>query len=307
MAFFQESVEENLFGKYLPDWMIGGGEAIINIMRPIYRNGQYRVNGISITSLEFAELFVYLAPFLLYFIIDSKNVLLKFITASLMVLAFIGILKTGSRLGNVGLLFGTMTYIMIWSLRQWLRDGMNIIGPAIVTLYISGIAGFVAVLAVSTRIRGIIFGDSSTASSSNARLSQLTDGLPIIASNPVFGYGIGMGADKLNYRNPAGALTIDSYWLSIAIETGLTGLICFLLFFISLIWSAAKLYIYEDQINPSAKLGAALASALSCFLLIKLILSQTFNNSLIYFMAAITLIILNNTIKLKNQTQRKIT
>lgn len=303
MAFFQSSVEANLFGKYLPDWMIGGGEAIVNVMRPIYRNGLYRVNGISITSLEFAELFVYMTPFLLYYIVEHKSFLLKILATILLALAFIGILQTGSRLGNVGLLFGAMTYVMIWSLRQWLRDGRNIIGPAIVTLYAAGVASFFAILAISTRIRGMIFGDSSTASSSNARLDQLTDGLPIIATNPLFGFGIGQGADKLNYRSPSGVLTIDSYWLSVAIETGLTGLICFLLFFGSLIWYAVKLYIYDQEFNSEARYGAALASAIACFLLIKLVLSQTFNNTVIYFIAATTLIILHQSVKLKNTAE----
>ncbi len=303
MAFFQSNVEQNLFGLYLPDWMIGGGETISSsVMRPIYRNGEYRVNGISITSLEFAELFVYMTPFLLYFIMEGKNFLLKLIATVVLAFAFIGVLKTGSRLGNVGLLFGAMTYIMIWSLRQWLQDGRSIIGPAIVTMYIAGIGAFVTVLAASTRIRGMIFGDSSTANSSDARLHQLTDGIPIIATNPIFGFGIGQGATKLNYRNPAGYLTIDSYWLSVAIETGLTGLVCFLIFFGSLIWYATKLYIYDQHLTPLAKLGAALASTIACFLLIKLVLSQTFNNSLIYFLAGVTLIIVHKTIKIKETT-----
>ena len=291
IAFYQSAIEENVFGKYLPNWMIGGGESVGAVMRAVYRNGLYRVNGISLTSLEYAELFVYFSPFLFYYVMEHKNIFIKAIALFILTLAFLGISTTGSRLGNVGLLFGTMTYALIWSLKAWLLDKRNLLGPAIVTMYIAGIGAFMALITASTRIRGMIFGDSSTANSSNARIDQVTDGIPIILSNPIVGHGIGGGAQKLNYRNLGGDLTIDTYWLSVAIETGLVGLICFLLFFGALIWTAARFYIYDQDRHPLAKMGATLASTLACFLLIKLVLSQTVNNSLIYFVAAITLVI----------------
>src|SRR6185312_9551775 len=89
-------------------------------------------------------------------------------------------------------------------------------------------AMFCAVLAatfVVPRLHVAIWGGGAQQSSTDARVAQFNLGMPKILHNP-FGYGIGMGAETLGYA-PFGQLTIDTYYISVALEYGVLGFIIY--------------------------------------------------------------------------------
>jgi O-antigen ligase len=289
LVLIELSVERNIWAEFMPSWMIrGGGVAMDRILSSIYRNGIYRTKGPSITPLEFGELFAYLIPFAFYFIFERKNIFMKAISLVCLVVAFYAALTTGSRLAHVGYLFATVTYIFLWGIRGWIQDARNILGPAIVILYSTFVTLLMFALFASTRLNNMVFGGAGTEASTQGRIIQWQNGFPRIIENPVFGHGIGRGAEIL------GSVTIDSYWLSIILETGLFALICFLVFFCITIVTAAKIYLFSSKKNKITSMGAALASSLGAFLLVKAVLSQASNHSMIYMFCALVFIIAIN-------------
>ncbi|UTW55880.1 O-antigen ligase [Kordiimonas sp. SCSIO 12610] len=294
MAFIEQAQETNLWVKYLPSWAIvdDGSGAMSRIINPIYRNGSYRVRGTSITSLEFGELFAYLSPFAYYFLFERKSIIGKLIAISCLVIAFTAALTTGARLAHVGFLFAGATYVFLWGLRGWVQDARNILGPAIAILYTTMASLVFVALFASTRLNNLAFGGAGTEASTQGRIIQWQTGFPKLLENPVFGHGMGQGASALN------SITIDSYILSILLETGVIALVCFLLFFGITIATAVKMYLYHSKNSPLNAMTASIASTMAAFLLIKTILSQIANHSLIYMLAAIVFII---AIKFKQQ------
>ncbi len=132
----------------------------------------------------------------------------------------------------------------------------------------------------------VFFGGGAEAASTTARWTQWEQGLPYILKNPVLGYGVRQGAIVLNFRNPAGERTIDSYWLSLLLDTGVVGFVAFMGFFYIVIRLCAKLYVETSNIkNSSARFGAAIASSLAAFIVIKLVLSQASNHGLVFVIA----------------------
>ncbi|MCP5877326.1 hypothetical protein NL390_33200, partial [Klebsiella pneumoniae] len=65
------------------------------------------------------------------------------------------------------------------------------------------------------------------ASSSNARAVMLWEGTALLFESPIFGYGPGLGALALNFRNPDGVLTLDNYLLILALDCGVIPVILF--------------------------------------------------------------------------------
>tara|TARA_R110002051_G_scaffold64139_2_gene116798 strand:+ start:45334 stop:46542 length:1209 start_codon:yes stop_codon:yes gene_type:complete len=72
--------------------------------------------------------------------------------------------------------------------------------------------------------------------SDNNRESQLMMASPLIFNKPFFGYGFGQGSDALGYGTEnGGSSTIDNYFLTITLDTGLLGLLIFILLYSSVI------------------------------------------------------------------------
>lgn len=242
------------------------------------RLGQYRSVGPNATALEFAEYLAYTVPFALYLIIDKRKVFAIILGVSALVLSAIGIINSGSRLGIVGYIAAIGIYGLVVSWKYYQSNRNSLLGPAIITM--SSVIGFLSFLSifVSGRISGFVFGnDSVSAGSSQARIVQWAKGLPEFVQNPI-GYGYGESAIVLQYFS-SNRLTIDTYWLSVLLETGLIGFLALIVACYMAIKNTSNKYIKSSDSN----LGAALCSLFVTFVIIKLVLSQRYNHVLIYF------------------------
>ena len=70
-----------------------------------------------------------------------------------------------------------------------------------------------------------LIGKGDTINSTIGRLYQLQEGIPAVFISPFWGYGLGQGVLFL-----APLVSIDNYYLTAALETGLVGLITLLIF-----------------------------------------------------------------------------
>ena len=93
-----------------------------------------------------------------------------------------------------------------------------------------------------------------------------------------------MGGDTLQYYSPAGLLTIDTYYLVIALEYGVLG---FLLYYIMIVFTgvrAVQLSLKSDLVTSDYIFLAPISIALLEFFVIKSVFSQQDNHPLIYMM-----------------------
>jgi len=242
--------------------------------------GDYRVEGPQSTSLGFAEFLALSIPFLLHYIGGPYRTIVRLLAIGAIVLIFYVILISHARLGVVGFFLATLLYLLIWSLRRWRRFKGGLLGPAIVAAYPTI---FLAVIVASFfvgRIRNVVWGNSETAASNQGRIEQLKAGIPMLLTHP-WGYGTGRGAEKLGWTDPGGVLTIDNYFLLVALDWGILGFIFYYGMIVMVIWYSARYgWLRTNERHPEHTLLFPAGVAMSVFIVIKTIFSQTHNHKL---------------------------
>ena len=220
-------------------------------------------------------------PILLHFMMTSRQLWIRILAAVTIVFAIYAIFRTGSRLGMVGLLLTGLIYLLAWSVLRWRDYKDSIFGPAIVIAYPLLFAlGIGASFAIG-RIRNTIWGNGAQAASNMARQVQIEMGLPKILSHP-FGYGFGRGGYELGFYSPGGKLTIDNYYLSVALDIGIIGFLVYFAIFIAQIIYGAK---YAMKVRTlDTLLIVPITIGLFEFLVIKSVLSQTETHAIFFAM-----------------------
>lgn len=287
MALYENTLSQTIWSYHLPRETFGFSEDMEKILSPRFRDGAYRVKGSSLTSLEYAELLSYILPMCLYYLIDNKSKLMKPIAVMTILVIFYAIIVSRSRLGLVGAIVSISNYSFLVSLRSQRIHKKSLVGPALLTLYPAALVTVGGLITFSTTLSNMILGGGGQEASTNARYDMWAMGLPLIAKQPIFGYGVGKGARALNYRTPSGDLTIDSYILGMFLDTGLVGGFAFLIFFTLGIIKASRSYTHAPDKDGYSKMGAALASTLLAFLFIKIVLSQASNHTLVYLLIGV--------------------
>ena len=198
---------------------------------------------------------------------------------------FFVVLLTGARLGVLGMLVSIMLYVLTWGIQTWRRSD-SVVGPAVVLAYPAvGATVLVATLLVS-RLHNVVWGGGETASSTAARATQFHMGIPLIFKNP-FGYGIGQGGLVLNFRLPSGFLTIDTYYLMVALDYGIVGfLVYYGLILSSIYYAINNIYRRLPEMREQIFLQPA-AISLAVFLVIKSVFSEQDNHPIIFMIYGI--------------------
>jgi O-antigen ligase len=155
-----------------------------------------------------------------------------------------------------------------------------------------------------TRIRNAVWGSGAYQASNEAREQQFSQGFELIARHP-WGHGIGRAAETLGFTNLDGVITIDSYFLSVALEMGVIGFICYYGAFLAVLWSGSRELIKAGDREDTSWLAPTLL-ALGNFVVIKSILSQQENHPLafLYLGMALALIALCRTLRAKEENPR---
>lgn len=287
MSFYENTLKQTIWSYHLPRSFFAYTEVMVEILSSKLRDGAYRNKGSSLTSLEYAELLSYTLPMCLYYLFDNKGKFMKPLVVITIFVIFYAIIVSRSRLGLVGAIVGIFNYIFLISLQVWRVNKKSLIGPALLTLYPAALITVSVLITSSTTLSRMVLGGSGQESSTNARFDMWTMGLPLIAKQPLIGYGLGRGATVLDYRTPSGFLTIDSYILQILLDTGLMGGLAFLVFYVLGIAKASRSYIYAPEGDDFGKTGAVLSSILIAFLFIKLVLSQAYNHTLVFLLVGV--------------------
>lgn len=269
-----------LWANSIPFFLKIEDPSVIRLLDGVYRFGQYRISATTMSPLTFAEFLALSTPFLLYFLMTSRN---AFVWAALLAadaLIFVAILNTDARLGMVGwfLAHGAMGFLFGW--RAWRASKTSLLGPAVTLSYPALLIVFTGLIFSIGRLRVLVLGDGSGAASDNARAIQREMMWPVLAKSPLIGYGTATAANKLGYKGGGDVLTLDSYFITIALDYGVLGFLLFYGLVVGGIFFASRLAL--DKSNPESKIAIPIAVCLCSYLLIKMVLSQVANNTILF-------------------------
>lgn len=197
----------------------------------VERGGHHRVAAVFSNSLSASNFGVLIFPIAVFFS-SCGSVKQRAFSVCILLLVVILIWSTGSRTGLVVSLGIVMGQVYLYA-----------------NTYLSKIknSGFlkVTVIVFCITIIGLVTPKIFSLSEENDyRLLQLEKGIPFIIASPILGYGPGEAAMVAgivydDHKNK----TIDNYFLSIALESGIPGLVAFVvlhIYFIRLAWRLRK-------------------------------------------------------------------
>jgi O-antigen ligase len=282
-------LQRNFFVKIFPpgmlDALISNNPSLQNLLPGPghYRRGLYRADSIFVTPLSFGEFEIIVIPIGLFFAFHRKLLFDKALGWAVVFGGIIGIFCSGSRGGYLGVILSTAAFVGTWSIRK-VATNKTSLGPAIAALLgIVGFGGIVGAIILSHQVHDMVLGGASEQGSTQARYAQWAAGIPYIESNPLTGHGFSMGGTIFQ------DYTIDSYPLSLVLETGVPGLLFFTGLCLLPIWYGLRSYI-SDMTEYGAMAGA-LACSFIAFTENRLVLSQKENHMLIFSLLAMMIVI----------------
>jgi O-antigen ligase len=233
-----------------------------------------------LTFGEYLALCFPLAMFLAGFAMQGFRRLLGLLALPLLV-AGIYLSHTRSTLLALGVvLVGLVATLGLRAMRQRRSMSLSVAGFFVLAAVpIAALAlGAIALELSSGRTSGEI-------GSSVARLTMFRYGAQAVIEQPLLGYGPGFAAVTIGLLPGFTALTVDSYYLSVALESGVPGLLFF---------AALLVYTVINGLIASTRRGgtagarlAVLAVTLSGFAVVKLVLSQPDNMAAAFLLIAL--------------------
>ncbi|HEX4182361.1 MAG TPA: O-antigen ligase family protein, partial [Caulobacteraceae bacterium] len=283
IAFRENQLRHVIWAGHIPGFLKIEDKNIQMVLAGIYRSytNIYRVQATASTSLGLSEYLAILLPFVIHFAVGPYSRRTKGLAVfSIPVILYV-ILISGSRLGVLGFGLSALIYPLIWAILKWKRERGGLLAPAIVLAYPAVFGAAIAASLVIGRIRKAVWGGGASQSSTDSRMIQIKMGIPKILHNP-FGYGVGQGADTLGYYTPGGMLTIDTYYLLIALEYGVIGFIVYYGMIGLYIYYSGRYSLFERPKERELTLTIPAFISLVNFFIIKSAFSQADNHPLIF-------------------------
>jgi hypothetical protein len=274
---------------HIPSFLKIDDPYIAIILAGVFReaSGQYRIESTFSTSLGFGEYIALTVPFVLHFVVTTGRPSTRFAAACSVVFLMGMAVLSGTRLAAVGCLLTLLLYLLLIAMRRWQTRPDSLLGPAVALGYPAIFAAGVASTFFVGRIRHLVFGDGSQQGSTDDRIAQYKLGLPMVMHNPI-GHGIGTGGTTLGY-SPFGFMTIDTYYMDIALEYGVLGFFVYYSMFAIAIYQAGKHALFRTVgRDDDLAFLAPLAMALMNFIVIKSVFSQQDNHPLVFMMLGMT-------------------
>jgi O-antigen ligase len=256
-----------------------------------FRNGLYRSISIFTDPLSFGEFAAMSGPLGSYFLIHGRTKGERILGLAVVVSSMMSLFATGSRGGMIGFALAMSVLAALSIIRYSRANPGSLIGLISAVLATTVITGVVGLVFLSQRLYNIIIGSGEAASSNDARAEQWHMAWPHIFDNPITGHGIGTGAKVVGFTVQSGFATIDSYALSLLVETGFPGLIFFFGSIACAIWSCARIYLTRTEARFD--IGGPLACSLIPFFLYRLTLSQRENHAFFFLLLAIALVFIS--------------
>lgn len=268
---------------HIPSFLAVQDPSVQNILSAKARAaaGIYRTQSKFTTPLGLAEFMALSAPFMLFLSTTHKRLFVRLAALATLPLMFFVIILADSRLGVVGFFMAILIYILVVGILRWRADKESLLAPAIVISYPVLFSAFIAATFLIGRLRVMVWGGGAQQFSTDSRKEQYLKGIPMILERP-WGHGMGQGGQTLHYTNRAGDVSIDAYYLSIALEFGIIGFFVYFGMFLAGIYYGATALLKPR--SPEVRYLVPLIIALINFFIIKSIFSQQENHPLVFAM-----------------------
>ncbi|MFL5296747.1 MAG: O-antigen ligase family protein [Phenylobacterium sp.] len=279
-------LEKVIWAGHVPSFLLPRDEVVAHILQGSTRatTGDYRAQSVYSTSLGLSEMMALAIPFPLHFMMQPRyNVFVRLAGAASIPFMVIVILDSGSRLGLLGFFLGTMLYLAVWAFRMRRKNPSSLVATAVIVAYPVLFSAFIVASLTIGRIKARVWGMGQYDDSNQARIDQWNLGIPKILTHPL-GYGPGQGAPALGYHNLGGTLTIDSYYLSVAMDYGLVGLVAFIAVFGVGAFQGGRHAIALSEEDPDVAFLLPLTVALISFMAMKSFFAQDDNNAIAFMM-----------------------
>lgn len=230
--------------------------------------GQYRAKGTFPTGLGLAEYISLMTPFALHWTAGRYPLVKRVIGLALLPTIYIVVRMTDSRLGILGYLISTVTYVLIWGLIRFRRRINDLAAAIIVYAYPAAFIGVLAASLFVHKIHVLIFGGGSTAGSNAARQEQFRMAIPAFLRNPI-GYGATQSGGHMGY-GAGDFVAIDSYWIVLSLDYGALGVVLYVGLFAVVIYEAVKALLQHPEVGRGETgILIPLVSLMAAFLMIR--------------------------------------
>jgi len=289
MTIVEATISRTLFANISLPGMRVDNQWLESMLMDKVRGGKYRAQSTFSHPLLLAEFMVFALPFAIYFMAHNRFIL-RLVGLFGFVLFVVAAIATGSRSALVAIPIVVLLSIATLSTRQKRTFEGGAFWIITILAICFGLITCIVLLTTGTVDLRIITGKGAEeAASSTMRVLMLSRGLPLIGEHPLVGYGPGLAGYTLGFGKSSGAITIDNFYLSISLETGLPALFIFVLLAFGL---AFKGYYYSFQ---NATLEGLMAGMLGIsvlgMLIVKSILSIPHNAPLLFMALALIVVI----------------
>lgn len=285
LSIWEYEVKHVLWLGHIPSFLKVEDESVQNILNGSMRAGttRYRSQATFSTPLGLAEFIALSLPFVLHFITARFSPRTRIAAIISLPVLLYGCFLTDSKLGTVGCLAGVVLYGFAVAFQNWRKNKQSLVAATFTFSYPAGLFLVVAALMFVGRFRRIILGDSSHSASTDARYTQYVMGFEKMMQWP-FGYGIGRGGATLDFGTAAGFTSIDTYYLSIALEYGVVGFIVYYGMFALAIFEGGRRSLLTQSRNPDRSFLLPITVSLIVFIVIKSVFSQQENHPVVFMM-----------------------
>ena len=282
----EKIINSNPFSHFLFHGFHFSNEYVEEALADKTRSGKYRIESTFANPLLFVEYISFILPIAISVAVMSPSRMYRWMGA-LAVPGIVGLAAfTGSRSSLVVIalslgLLGLLLVVRAIRMKQFARVVLMIsFGTPLLTALVGTLMIWKGV------DLSIVTGRSvDEMNSTHARLEMLNMAIPRFLEHPILGFGNGLAAEVLGF-NAGTQLTIDNYYISLILDSGLPGLLLFLsLFFVAAYTGIKVKSVGNDNL---AFLGGLLAMSIFSMLVVKSILSIPHNLPYLVIAAALT-------------------
>ena len=283
IAIWEHRIGRLPWAGHIPSFLKIDDEAVQEILTAHMRayTNRYRAEATFSTPLGLAEYLALTLPFVLHFCTPRWPMKLRLAACTSVPLILYADYLSGSKLGMIGALAASSVYCLMAAFRHWRRNKSSLIAAATFFFYpaVIGVVGLM--MAASHSFYITIMGDASHTASTQARIEQIHVGMAKLLQWP-FGYGIGQAA--ITISNASDYVTIDSYFLSVAIEYGILGFIAYYGIFAIAICEGSRRYLIDTTANEDQSFLLPITASFIAFMVAKSVFSQQDNHPVVFMM-----------------------
>jgi len=218
----------------------------------------YRVRGPYVASLYYAELLAVLFPFLLYMTVNERHPV-KFIALASATLGCVVVMYlTDARSAMIGFIVASVFFLAVEAWRRRRLNSRSLGAMSVLMGYPAAVVMLSLIVWFWNRAHVAVLGGGQHQPSSDARDVQWAMTWPRVFTHPL-GHGVGRGNSVLGYTNLGGEGSVDSYFITLLLDSGYLALPLFWLTFCIPVVLGIKYFVksssYEDGLLAPLSLG----------------------------------------------------